>query len=275
MDFVWSSVHRVFPVCSFCGERPVVAWFEGPGFTTAVDSADKVRSEEAWVACSACARLVEADDREALVRRGAQRSGSQPDHELEMLMTRAHQEDLFWKPRSPDVVLRVPVAPLRGGLTVVRPATLDDADLLVGWHADPDVARYWDGQTYTREEMLRSLARPDVDSYIVEDAGDPVGYLQAWFALDLPDEAGLDMFLIPGARDRGLGPDAARTLAGWLLSTGGRHRITVDPYLTNERAVRAWTKVGFRPGEEREPDEEHTEPWLLMTLVSDGLAGPV
>ncbi len=146
----------------------------------------------------------------------------------------------------------------------MRRATDHDADLLVSWHLDPDVSRYWDGETYTREEMVGSLARSDVDPYIVEEAGRPVGYLQAWFADDLPGEAGLDMFLIPAARDRGLGADAARTLADWLLGAGRRERVTADPYASNARAIRAWAKAGFRFIEERAPDDEHTEPWLLL-----------
>lgn len=59
----------MYPVRSFCGERPVVAWFEGPAFREVVDSADKVRAEGAWCACSTCVALVEANDRESLVER--------------------------------------------------------------------------------------------------------------------------------------------------------------------------------------------------------------
>ncbi len=160
-------------------------------------------------------------------------------------------------------VSRVPDAALRGQLVVVRPGVADDADLLVAWHADPEVAPYWDNKVFTREEMLVRLARPDVDPYIVEESGEPIGYLQAWFDNSIGD-AGLDMFLIPRARDGGLGPDAARTLARWLLTSGVRYRLTVDPYLSNKRAIRAWTKAGFRPVAQREPDHEHTEAWLLM-----------
>jgi hypothetical protein len=36
--------------CSFCGERPVAAWFEGPSFRTFVRSSAEVRAEEAWLA---------------------------------------------------------------------------------------------------------------------------------------------------------------------------------------------------------------------------------
>jgi aminoglycoside 6'-N-acetyltransferase len=120
--------------------------------------------------------------------------------------------------------------PLLGDLTVIRPAAEDDADLLVGWHADPEVARYWDNEQFTRDEMLLRLASPEADAYIVEADEKPVGYLQAWFDGEQPGRGGIDMFLIPLARGRGLGPDAARTLAEYLL-TGGQTHVTVDPYV--------------------------------------------
>jgi aminoglycoside 6'-N-acetyltransferase len=147
-------------------------------------------------------------------------------------------------------------------LTLVRPATAADADLLVAWHADPEVARYWDHKTFTREEMLDRLARPHVAPFIVEAEERPVGYLQAWFDSESGD-GGLDMFLIPSMRGHGFGPDAARTLARSLCAAGQR-RLIVDPYLWNEAAIRAWRQAGFQPIEEREPDEEHSGRWLLM-----------
>jgi aminoglycoside 6'-N-acetyltransferase len=154
---------------------------------------------------------------------------------------------------------------VRGALTALRGATDADADLLVEWHADPEVSRYWDGETFTREEMLERLRRPDVDAFIVEAGDQPVGYLQAWRE---GDAGGIDMFLIPDARGRGLGPDAARALVRHLRHERGWTSVTVDPYTSNERAIRAWRKAGFVDAEERPPDDEHPAPWLLM--VWDG-----
>ena len=161
--------------------------------------------------------------------------------------------------------MRVPASPLRGELTSVRPATDTDADLLVRWHRDPEIARYWDSETFTHDEIRARLASQDVDPYIVEADGEPIGYLQAWFDGDPPRDAGLDMFLVPAARGRGFGPDAARALTAYLLQEARRDLLTVDPYLSNTRAIRAWRKAGFRPIEERPPDGDHTETWLLMT----------
>jgi aminoglycoside 6'-N-acetyltransferase len=134
--------------------------------------------------------------------------------------------------------------PLRGRLTVVRPATDDDADLLVTWHADPEVSRYWDDETFTRDEVLARLHREPVDAWIVEADGGPVGYLQSWWEDDGLRRGGLDGFLVPGARGRGLMPDAARVLAESLLEAGWKY-VTVDPYAWNDAAIRAWAKAGF------------------------------
>jgi len=149
---------------------------------------------------------------------------------------------------------------VRGELTEVRPATEEDVDLLVAWHADPDVSRYWDGETFTPDEMRARLARPHVDAYIVEAEGRPIGYLQTWREAE---EGGLDMFLIPDARGHGYGPDASRAVARALLEQGWP-RVTVDPYAWNERAIKGWKNAGFVPVEEHPADEEHLAPWLLM-----------
>src|SRR3954453_20348088 len=98
----------------------------------------------------------------------------------------------------------------------LRPGTADDADLLVAWHADTEVARYWDWEVKAQADVLDDLARDDVEAYIVEAEGGPVGYIQAWWEAG-GDAAGLDMSLIPGARGRGYGPAAARSLAGAML----------------------------------------------------------
>jgi aminoglycoside 6'-N-acetyltransferase len=146
---------------------------------------------------------------------------------------------------------------VRGRLTTLRPAGAGDVDRLVAWHADPEVARYWDDETFTRAEMEKRLAREDVEAWIIEEAGRPVGYLQV-------HPEGLDMFLIPAARGRGLGPDGGRAMAEHLVGERGRDRVTVDPYEWNDGAVRAWQRAGFVEVSRHGADEEHTAPWILM-----------
>jgi hypothetical protein len=89
--------------CSFCGARPPVAWFEGPTFRTFVRSSAEVHAEEAWLACATCLELVEADDREGLVMRGAGRgvrSGREIPQDQAESLARRMQVELFWRLRD-------------------------------------------------------------------------------------------------------------------------------------------------------------------------------
>jgi aminoglycoside 6'-N-acetyltransferase len=155
---------------------------------------------------------------------------------------------------------------VRGQLTVVRPATDEDVDLLVAWHADPEVSRYWDDETFTPEQMRERLEREPVDAWIIELGGEPVGYLQSWWEEAGPRRGGLDGFLLPDVRGRGLMPDAARALAESLLAAGWQY-VTVDPYAWNEQALRGWANAGFVEVSRHEPDEDHRSEWVLMRFA--------
>ena len=157
-------------------------------------------------------------------------------------------------------------------MTLVRPATLDDVALLVGWHADPEVSRYWDDETFTPEEIRDRLGRDDVDSWIVEEAGEPVGYLQSWWEAGEPRRGGLDGFLAPAARGRGVMPRAARRLAESLLASGWAE-VTVDPYTWNGAALRAWGRAGFVEVSRHPPDDGHTAEWALMRFERNEVPG--
>ena len=146
---------------------------------------------------------------------------------------------------------------VHGTHTSLRHATQDDVQRLVEWHDDPEVARFWDDERFTESEMRERLARRDVEAWIVEADEEPVGYLQV-------HSTGLDMFLIPPARGRGLGPDAARAMTEHLLRERGWTHVTVDPYTWNEQALRAWRKAGFVAVSHHPADDEHTSPWVLM-----------
>jgi RimJ/RimL family protein N-acetyltransferase len=159
------------------------------------------------------------------------------------------------------------------GAVTVRPATLGDVELLVAWHADPEVSHYWDDETFTAGEMRDHLERPDVTSWIVEECDTPVGYLQSWWREGEPRRGGLDGFLVPVARGRGLMPAAARTLAAALVADGWAE-VTVDPYAWNDRAVRAWRKAGFVEVSRHGPDDEHTADWVLMRFAVPGTEVP-
>ena len=139
---------------------------------------------------------------------------------------------------------------IRGELTVLRPATPADADLLVAWHADPEVHRHWYGRPLSREEVEEKYVgrrSPAVESLIVEAAGEPVGYIQYARSDKRPNMGAIDMFLVPSARGKGLASDAVESLVGHLMGEKGWRRVTVDPLATNLNAIAFWFRNGFRP----------------------------
>lgn len=88
----------------------------------------------------------------------------------------------------------------------------------------------------------------DDPAFVIEIDGRRAGWL-GFYEEEEPDyrHASVDIVLAPAFCNRGLGPEALRTAIDWLVSERGHHRVTIDPAVANERAVRAYSKVGFRP----------------------------
>ena len=98
-----------------------------------------------------------------------------------------------------------------------------------------------------------------------------------WQAEEEPDyrHAGIDLYLDPAVHGRGVGTDAVRTVARYVIEVHGHHRVTIDPAADNVAAIRCYTQVGFRPVGHRAPAERgHDGTWhdsLLMDLPADEL----
>jgi aminoglycoside 6'-N-acetyltransferase len=159
---------------------------------------------------------------------------------------------------------------IRGERTSLRPASDDDLDQLVGWLGDPEVYRWWEGRPLSRDEVAgvyTGRRRPEVEPFIIEADGVPVGYLQVWQGTET--SGGIDLFLVPEARGRGLGPDAARAAASFLLDHRGWSEVTVDPVVDNLRAIRAFERAGFS-SESEELDDETGKRVLRMVVRREG-----
>ena len=152
---------------------------------------------------------------------------------------------------------------LRGDRVVLRPVA--EPEVLDRIVREPAVAKWWsppDGY----EGMLAVVFEDEV-----------VGAVQVTEEAD-PDfrHAGIDIFLTTRQHGRGLGADAVRTVARWLVRECGHHRLTIDPAAANAAAIRCYRKVGFRPvgimrAYWRDP---HTGDWrdgLLMDLLAQQL----
>jgi aminoglycoside 6'-N-acetyltransferase len=169
--------------------------------------------------------------------------------------------------------------PLDGQRVHLRPAHPTDAAAFAAILTDPTVHPWW--QAADPAVDARELADRDdaVVVWAIEVDGTVVGIIQAHEETEPRyRHAGIDIVLEATAQDRGLGSDAVRAVARWLITTRGHHRLTIDPAAANERAIRAYSQVGFRPvGLMRRYEGDLDGSWhdgLLMDMLADELREP-
>jgi aminoglycoside 6'-N-acetyltransferase len=153
---------------------------------------------------------------------------------------------------------------------MIRPATEADIEAVVALLAEPGVTEWWG--TTTADDVREDLGT----SFVIEVDGELAGYLQVderteweWRSVEF-DIAIADRF-----QGRGHGPAALRAAVRHFAERG-HHRFEIGPAARNERAIRAYAKVGFKPvgilrkaGKVREEDPYEDD--LLMDLLIDEL----
>ncbi len=135
---------------------------------------------------------------------------------------------------------------LLGERLVLRPVALPDRPAIAAILTEPGVARWW-----VHEDLGAAIDgvfddEPEVRLAIEVD-GEVAGMIQ-FSEETTPDyrHAGIDLFVGERWQGRGIGPAAIRLVARHLFDVRGHHRLTIDPATANERAIRAYEKVGFR-----------------------------
>ena len=165
---------------------------------------------------------------------------------------------------------------MHGDRVALRPLQESDLDHLAAVVARPGVAEWW-GTPREPEDMREELRNGGAAFAIEVDGG-----LAGWLGFDEETEpdyrhASLDIFLAPRYQGRGVGPAALRLAARWLLAERGHHRLTIDPARHNERAIRAYAAIGFRPvGVMRRYERGADGRWhdsLLMDLLAEEIDG--
>ncbi|MEE4492373.1 GNAT family N-acetyltransferase [Streptomyces sp. BE230] len=149
---------------------------------------------------------------------------------------------------------------IQGELVRLRALRADDAEHHLRWRNDPEVVHWATGGDpvfgpvtaeaigLAFDTMLRLMPR-DSAVLTVEDLsnGAVIGMVDY---RDLDPFAGLvTVGVTIGSRDHwggGYGSEALKLLVGHLFGAFGLHRIELDTWSGNERAVRAFAKAGFR-----------------------------
>jgi len=162
---------------------------------------------------------------------------------------------------------------LRSERLTLRPLSEDDVEALLPAVESPGIREWW-GDTSDADRQREGF-RDEGSAFAiyVEDS------LAGWLGFDEelePDykSVALDIMLMPGHQDQGLGPEALRTAIRWLIDDRGHHRFTIDPAVENERAIAAYRSVGFEPvgvlrRSERAPDGRWRDSLLLDLLAED------
>jgi aminoglycoside 6'-N-acetyltransferase len=140
----------------------------------------------------------------------------------------------------------MPLPVIQGTKVTLRPLADADLEPLAEMIREPSVARWW-GES-DEPDRLRENLRMDGCAWAIEAGGELVGWLGVTEETE-PEyrSVGLDISLSERAQGRGLGPDALRTAIRWFAAERGHHRFTIDPNAANERAIRAYSAVGFKP----------------------------
>lgn len=167
---------------------------------------------------------------------------------------------------------------LKGDLVQLRPTTESDRAPLIAIRSTKEVQRRWRGDDLDAE-FTKALADDETPRFTIEDhRGNIVGLIQ-FGELNNPDyrHASIDIYIDPAAHRRGYASDAIRTLVKYLFDERGHHRLTIDPAVSNERAIACYAKVGFKPvgvmrSYERQGDGLWADGLLMDMLMSDRTA---
>ncbi len=152
---------------------------------------------------------------------------------------------------------------------IVRRARTDDVDFLVDLLTHEEVQPYLAAvRSQSREQVLAELDRSNREPaefgvFVVEDGGERAGTMDFEVANRRSRIAHLSGLAIhPEFRGRRLADEAARTFQRHLLLDLGYHRLQLEVYGFNERAMRHAERVGFvREGVKRKAYWRHGAWW--------------
>jgi len=168
---------------------------------------------------------------------------------------------------------------LQGDRVRLRPVADSDIARLTALVADPEVARWWGDND--EGDIRMEVCAPRVMAWAMEVDGEVEGEVEGEVlglvvATEEPDPeyrcVELDIFVAAPLHGRGLGTDALRTALRYLFEEREHHRATIVPAAENERAIRCYARVGFRPvGILRQADRARDATWrdaLVMDLLA-------
>ncbi|MEU9591161.1 GNAT family protein [Streptomyces sp. NPDC048219] len=142
---------------------------------------------------------------------------------------------------------------LTGDRTVLRPFTEADAEHMWEIVNDPEVVRFtFPPDSALTPERLRDWygsrgARPDrLDLAVTDPAdGELLGEVVLYEWDPVNRSCTFRTLIGPRGRGRGVGTEATRLIVGHGFEQAGLHRVQLEVYGNNHRALRVYEKAGF------------------------------
>ncbi|MGW2567069.1 GNAT family N-acetyltransferase [Streptomyces sp. NPDC001537] len=165
---------------------------------------------------------------------------------------------------------------LTGEKTVLRPFTAADAEVMGEIIEDPEVIRFtFEPSTELTPERLRSwygsrATAPDrLDLAVTDpDSGELLGEVVLYDWDPAARACTFRTLIGPRGRGRGIGTEATRLVVAYGFEQLRLHRIQLEAYAHNRRALRVYEKVGFVvEGVRREVQLRHGE-WADEVIMS-------
>jgi len=167
------------------------------------------------------------------------------------------------------------------GAVTIRRATRDDVSFLTELVTDDDVAPYLAAvRPASADEMRAELERAESDPeecgvFVIEVGGEPAGTMSFERVNRRSRIASLGgLALQPSFRGHGVADTAARLFQRHLFDELGFHRLQLEVYAFNERALRHAERAGFVQEGVRRKAYWRNDTWvdgILFGLVAEDL----
>jgi len=164
--------------------------------------------------------------------------------------------------------------PLEGELVRLRAPEPEDEPYYYQWINDPEVtynllARY----PFTHAQELEFIAKPSSYGYVnltIVTLGDALPIGNATLRNANPENRSADLGIMIGDRaywDRGYGTDAMRTICRFGFEVMNLHRIELDVFADNARAIKVYERLRFvHEGRKREAHYRRGEYVDVVTM---------
>jgi len=144
---------------------------------------------------------------------------------------------------------------LKGHKTWIRPIEEDDTDTLYQWYNDQEV-NYWSSGAWPLNTLLSKDqiavkfldGLPDTYTYSILNENHELIGIIGFREVNIPAQSA-SLFIVIGNKaywGKGYGTDAVITFLHFLFAQWNFHRISLDTWDENFRAIRAYEKAGFK-----------------------------